>query len=173
MAGVIAAGMQAGSAIAEPLTFKRPTITNIRNDASWTVSDNASELIDSGLMMLERVDGVGIRWIRSITTHLADDNLVFVEMSSNESLNHCAYNLRQALELFVGKRGLVGAAGSIQVKGGSELDNQVRDETIVAWRNMTVEQIGDVYPVSVEVAPVNPINFVPITIHVVASNVSA
>jgi len=173
MAAVIAAGMQAGSAIGEPLTHKVPTMTNIRNDSSWTVADNASELIDAGLMMLERVDGVGIRWIRSITTYLADDNLVFVEMSSNESLNTCAYNLRSSLEKFVGKRGLSGAAGSLQVKGGAELDNQVRDETIVAWRNMTVETIGDVYPVSVEVAPVNPINFVPITIHVTASNVSA
>lgn len=162
----IAAGMQAGSGLAEPLTRKTMIATNIRNDSSWAVEEDTSDLIDRGLMIAEKVDGVGIRWVRSITTHLADDNLAFVEMSMNESLNTGVYRLRNVLEKVVGGRGLNSSAGSIAERAQAELDKMVDEEVIFAWKSLQVEQVGDVFPVSVEMAPIGPINFVPITIHV-------
>lgn len=173
MGAVIAAGMQAGSVIAEPLTRKQPTCTDIANDATWDVTEDVEEMIDAGLMMLEKVDGLGIRWIRSITTHLADDKLAFTEMSSNESINTSVYNLRLAIEPRIGKRGLAKSAATIKGLASDELDRQVRDEIIFAWRALTVEQIGDVFPTSVEIAAVDPINFVPITVHLATSSSAA
>lgn len=173
MTAVVAAGMQAGSAIGEPLTYKVPICTDIRQDSSWSTVDDDEEMIDSALMFLEKVDGVGIRWVRSLTTHLADDNVVFSEMSANEALNTAVYRFRAALEKRIGKRGLSGSTGALKGIASDEAGRLVDDEILVAFRNITIEQIGDVYPVSVEFAPVLPINFIPITVHLTITRASA
>lgn len=169
----IAAGMQAGSPIGEPLTHKVITLSDIRQDSSWTPTDDFEEMIDAGLMFAESRDGVGIRWVRSVTTHIADDNVVFVEMSANEALQACVYELRRRLEIKIGKRGFVGTAGSIKALAQTELERQLDIDWIVAFQSLTVEQVGDVFPVSVEVSPILPINFIPITVHVVAATSAA
>lgn len=167
------AGMQAGSAIGEPLTRKRPRALDIRNDSSWTKEDDVEELIDAGLMMFEKVDGLGIRCIRSITTHLADDNVVYTEMSANESANTAVYELRTALEQKIGQRALAGSAAAVKGLASDVLGRLVDNEIIVAYRSLQVEQIGDVIVVGVEMAPVLPINFIPITVHLVALRIAA
>jgi len=169
----ICAGMQAGSAIGEPLTRKRPIATDIRQDSSWTVEDNVESLIDAGLMMFEKIDGIGIRCVRSITGHLADDNLVFTEMSANESANTAVFEFRTALERKIGQRALAGTAAAIKGLANDVLGRLIDDEIIVAYRALQVEQIGDVFPVSVEIAPVVPVNFIPITVHLVALRTAA
>lgn len=123
--------------------------------------------------MSEKVDNVGIRWIRSITTHLADDNVVFTEMSANESANTAVFELRRQLELKIGQRGLAGSAAAIKGLANDVLGRLIDDEIIVAYRALQVDQIGDVFPVSVEIAPVLPINFIPITVHLVAVRAAA
>lgn len=165
MKAVIAAGMQAGSVIAEPLTHKLLLATDIRNDPSWTVEDDVSDLIDRGLMMSEKIDGVGIRWVRSITTHLADDNVVFVEMSANESLITAVFEFRTAMERKIGTRGLGGTVGTLYSLARGVLNTMVDEEKIVAHRALQIEQVGDVFPVSVEMSVVLPVNFIPITVH--------
>lgn len=169
----ISAGMQAGSPIGEPLTRKRPLVTDIRNDSSWSIENDVEAMIDFGAMVFEKVDGVGIRCVRSITTHLADDNVVFTEMSANESANTCVFELRTALERKIGQRALAGTAAAIKGLANDVLGRLIDDEIIVAYRSLQVEQIGDVFPVSVEVAPVLPINFIPITVHLVAVRAAA
>ena len=169
----IAAGMQAGSAIAEPLTRKIMIATDIRNDPTWDVDDDGSDLIDRGLMMAEKVDGVGIRWLRSITTYLADDNLAFTEVSSNESLITFLYEFRTALDKKIGNRGLPGTVGQIKSLASGVADRLVDEEKIFAHRALQIEQIGDVFPVSIEVALINPVNFIPITVHLAPSVATA
>jgi hypothetical protein len=165
---VIAAGMQAGSPIAEPLTHKRPLVTDTRNDSSWSVENDVETMIDIGAMVSEKIDGLGIRFVRSITTHLADDNLVFSEMSANESINTAAFELRRALEVKIGRRALVGSVTILKGLANDVLSRMIDDQIIFGYRALQVEQVGDVFPVSVEIAPVVPINFVNVTIHVVA-----
>jgi hypothetical protein len=171
--GVIAAGMQAGSPIGEPLTRKRPFVSDVRNDNSWSVEDDAEEMIDAGLMMAEKVDGIGIRFVRSVTTHLDDDNVVFTEMSANESANTAIFELRRQLDLRIGQRGLSGSLASIKGLVYDTLERLVKDEIIVAYKSVSVEQIGDTFPVSVEIAPILPINFIPVTVHLVAVRTAA
>ena len=173
MYAAIAAGMQAGSPIGEPLTRKRPNITDARNDSSWDVENDGDEMIDAGLMFSEQNDNVGIRWVRSITTHLADDNVVFTELSANESANTAVFELRAQLERKIGQRGLAGTAAAIKGLANDVLGRLIDDEIIVAYRALQVEQIADVFPVSVEIAPVLPINFIPITVHLVAVRAAA
>ncbi len=164
----LSAGMQAGSAIAEPLTHKTFTANDIRNDQSWDVEDDKSALIDRGLMVAEKIDGIGIRWVRSVTTHLADDKLVFVEMSSNESLNTFLFEFRGGIEKEVGKRGLGNAQAGILGVAAGIAAQLIDEEKVVAVRKIQVERVGDSYPVSCEVATVDPINFIPITVHIAA-----
>jgi hypothetical protein len=171
--GAIAAGMQAGSAIGEPLTRKLPIALDIRNDSSWEVENDGELLIDSGLMFAESVDGVGIRWVRSVTTHLQDDNVVFTEMSANESANTAIFRLRRALDQKIGNRALANSVGVIKGIATDELERLIADEIIVAFRALQVDQVNDVFPVSVEIAPVVPINFIPITVHLVPLRAAA
>lgn len=170
---VLAAGMQAGSPIGEPLTHKRPFLTDVRNDPTWSVEDDKEEMIDAGLMFSEKKDTTGTRWVRSVTTHVSDDNVVFVEMSANEAANKAVFDLRAFLEAKIGKKGLAGSTASIKGLAAAALDAAIRDQTIVAWRSLQIEQIGDVFPVSVEIAPVLPINFIPTTVHLVAVRIAA
>jgi hypothetical protein len=173
IAAALAAGMQAGAPIGEPLTHKRPMVTDVRNDSSWSVIDDEEEMIDAGLQIMENIDGVGIRFVRSITTHLADDNVVFCESSANAACNEAIYRFRRQLELKVGKRGAVGSVTVLKGLANAELGNLINDGIIVAYRSLQIEQVGDVFPVSVEIAPVLPINFIPITVHLVAVRAAA
>lgn len=173
--GAIAAGMQAGSPIGEPLTKKVIFALDIRQHSGWSIEDDKDTLIDRGAMVAEKVDGKGIRWVRSITTHLQNNNLVFTEMSANESANQAVFDLRNALDEKIGDRGLANSAGIIKGLATDALGRLQTDEIIAAWKPKTlvVEQAGDVFPVSVEIAPVVPINFIPITVHLVPLSAAA
>lgn len=171
--GAVAAGMQAGAPVGEPLTHKRPFLLDVRNDPSWSVEDDAEELIQAGLMMAEKTDTFGVRWVRSITTHLADDNVVFGEVSANYAANTAVFEFRRRLELKIGQRGLAGSVASIKGLANAVAQELVDDQIIVAYRALQVEQVGDVFPVSIEMAPVLPINFIPATIHLVSVRIAA
>lgn len=173
MLAAVAAGVKAGSAIGEPLTHKTIIATNLKNDVTWSVEDDASALIDRGLMMYEKVDGVGIRCVRSVTGHLADDNPVFTEYSACESLVTSVYRLRSALELKIGGRGLPGTAGAIQSLAFAELGKQVDEEVIFSFKSLQVDQVGDVFPVSVEIAPILGINFIEVVLHLTLAQAQA
>lgn len=173
MYGVVAAGMQAGSDPGEPLTKKRPFVTDTRQDSTWNPVDDKQEMIDAGLMFSEKNDDVGIRFVRSVTTHLTDDNKVFTEMSANESANLAAFEFRKQMETKIGKRGLGGTVASIKGLANDTLSRLIDDEFIVAYQGLQVEQVGDVFPISVQIAPILPINFIPITIHLVAARSAA
>lgn len=174
--GAIAAGMQAGSPIGEPLTRKIINALDTRNDSSWSRENDAETLIDSGLMFTEQVDGIGIRWVRSITSYLQKpNNLVFTEVSANESANQAVFEFRRQLDQKIGDRGLASSVGTIKGLAIDVLQRLVTDEVIAAFRpeTLTVEQAGDVFPVSVEIAPVTPINFIPAVVHLVPQTASA
>jgi len=169
----ILAGMQAGSPIGEPLTHKRPLITDIRSDSSWSPENDQSLLIDLGALVTEKVDNVGIRVVRSITTHLADDNVVFSEMSANESANTFVFEFRRRMETKIGQRGLAGTVAAIKGLANGIAGEMVDDEVIVAYRSLQVEQVGDVFPISIEVSPVLSINFIPVVVHLTATRIAA
>lgn len=175
MLAAIAAGMQAGSAIGEPLTRKVINVLETRNDSSWNREDDADLLLDSGFMFTETVDGKGIRWVRSLTTYLQSNNLVFTEMSANESANHAVYDFRAGVDAKIGDRGLASSVGVLKGLALDTLSRLKTDGIIADYRpeTLVIEQVGDVYPISVEIAPIVPINFIPITVHLVPLQAAA
>lgn len=172
----IAAGMQAGSSVGTSLTFKFLNVLDVvGDDSTYTLQDDANELIQRGLCVVEKVQGVGFRWLRNITTHLIDNNLAFIEASVNEAVNFSTFNIRTNLEAVVGKKGFAGTVNSaaaivIQTLG---LLSDPQDPVVVAWRNLTIELENDVMTIDVELAPVIPVNFVKTTIHLVSASFSA
>jgi hypothetical protein len=170
----VIAGMQAGSGVGLPLTFKFANVLDVvGDDATYTLQDDANELIDSGLLVFEKVPGVGFRVLRNITTYLIDDNLAYTEASVNQAVNFAVYNLRTNLEAVVGQKafaGTINAAVGIVVKS---LNAMIDAGALVAWQNLTIEIEADVMTVDVEIAPVLPVNFVKTTVHLVTASFSA
>jgi hypothetical protein len=168
----IVAGMQAGSPVGTPLTHKFMNTLSLANDSSWNAIDDAEEMIQAGLCFAEVVDGVGRRIVRNVTTHLTSSNIAFTEASVNEAVNFSVFNFRTTMERMVGQAGF---AGTVQAANGLAI-NQLGllvGVSLVAYRSLSISLILDVLEVSVEMAPVLPINFVKTTVHLVSIPQSA
>jgi hypothetical protein len=166
----LAAGMQAGSEVGTSLTFKYVNALSFRQangTTGWNPTDDAEEMIQAGLCFMELVEGVGNRIVRNITTHLSTSNVAFTEGSVNEATNYSVFNLRTALESAVGKKGFAGTINSVIGVAGNILSLLVGEEVLVTHRSLAAELVVDVMEVSVEIAPVIPINFVKTTVHLV------
>lgn len=167
------AGAQAGSAIAEPLTFKFFKALDVRQDSSIVLQDDANEMIQSGLWFLERVPNVGYRNARNITTWLIDNNLAYIEGSVNEAVNFATQNLRTNMEIAVGRKGFRATINQSLSTAVDVLAAMVDLEVLVTWRNLTITLSADVMELDVEIAAVNPVNFVKNNIHVVSARFAA
>lgn len=166
----LAAGMQAGSSVGTSLTFKFLNVLNVYGDSTYTIMDDANELINSGLCMVETVPNRGWRWLRNVTTYLIDNNLAYTEGSVNEAVNYAVYNLRQSLEAIVGQKGFAGTVTAAEGIAISILGQLVIETVITSYRNLDIVLEDDVMTIDVEVAPVIPVNFVKTTIHLVSAS---
>lgn len=164
---LLVAGMQAGSPVGTSLTNKYASVLDVARDSSWNPSDDAEEMIQAGLLFLERREDIGHRWVRNITSYLKTTNLVFVEGSVNEAVNFSSYNFRTAMELLVGKKGFTGTVRAGEGVAIGILDGLIGAEALTDYRSLSLDLALDVLEVFVEMAVVIPINFVPTTIHLV------
>lgn len=163
----VLAGMQAGSPLGTPLTQKFLNVLSVRSDASWNPVDDGEELIQAGLCFAEDVDGVGRRVVRNVTTHLQDNNIAFTEGSVNEAVNFATFNFRTEMEANVGRPGFAGTVNAAKGIAVGTLSLLVDTGVLVVHRSLDIELIVDVLEVSVEIAPVLPVNFVRSVIHLV------
>lgn len=170
---VIAAGMQAGSPVGTSLTNKLMNVLAVNQDSTWNPIDDAEEMIQSGLCFAEEIDGIGRKWVRNVTTHLSSNNIAFVEASVNEAANYAAFELRREMERIVGQPGFARTVSA--AKGGAinKLDRLTAEGIITGYSALSFELSIDVLEMTVQIAPVIPINFVPITMHLVASTITA
>lgn len=168
-AACVAAGMQAGSPVGTPLTHKVTDVLAFRQDTTWNPLDDAEELIQAGVLFLENVDGIGRRWVRGVTTHLTSDNLAFTEASVNQAANFAAFNFRNAMESFVGQQGFSGTVNGAKGIAITQLGLQVDAQVLVGYQALAIDIVLDVLEVSVQIAPVVPINFVTTVLHLVTA----
>lgn len=168
----ILAGMQAGSPVATSLTHKYMNVLKLRGDSSWNPMDDAEELIQAGLVFGEVVDGIGRRVVRNVTTHLTTSNIAYTEGSVNEAVNYAVYNFRTQMERMVGKTGFM---GSVNAAAGIAINTLglMIGVCLVTWRSLDIQLVLDVLEVGVEIAPVLPINFAEMRIHLVSVPQSA
>lgn len=169
----LAAGMQAGSPVGTSLTFKYGRVLSIDQDSTWNPIDDSEEMIQAGLVFMENVEGVGRRFVRNVTTFLQTNNIAFTEGSVNEAVNFSTFNFRSNLEIAVGARGFAGTLNAAKSVAINTLGLLVDAGAITAYRALFLELIVDVLEVSVEIAPIIPINFVKSTVHLVTIQQSA
>lgn len=157
---LICACMQAGTPVATPLTRKRPDVVDVLG--SWIANRDVTDAIKAGICALTS-DNQGWRIERSVTTWIRDDNPIYSEVSSNESINTSVRDLRNALDIYIGDRNLNVTSARILGIVSARLDQQVLDGVIKAYKNIVLENIGDTLKVNYTVAAVEPLNFIAIT----------
>ena len=167
----LVAAMQAGSSVGTSLTRKTMSVSAIAQDSSWSPMNDANEMIGYGLWFAES-HRTGVRCVRNITTYLTDNNVAFVEASVNEAANFAVFNFRNELEKLVGQKGFAGTVNAARTGASQILDLLVEQGTLVQWQSLQLELNVDTLAVSVEIAPVIPINFVTATVHLVTLPIS-
>ena len=164
-------GAQASAPVGLPLTRKYFNVLSIAQHTGWNPTDDSDELIDMGAWLLQTVDGVGVRCVRDITSWLASDNLALCEASVNRCGNVAVRDLRAGMELSIGQPGFSGSLTALISACRARLNlmmTRLPYPTITAWRALEAELVLDVADVSVEIAPVIPLNFIRPVIHLVA-----
>jgi hypothetical protein len=161
---IMLAGMQAGTSVATPLTWKRPSVYATRE--SWDRNRDANEAISKGLINLSS-DTLGIRVERSVTTHLEDDNPIYSEVTANESINTSVRDLRAEVKGKIGDAMYANTAGKMKTVVEARLNRQIKDGIIKAWRNVSLDDLGDRIDITYEVAAVEPLNFIILRANVV------
>jgi len=161
---IMCAGMQSGTAVGTPLTGKRPNVITVGHNSSIKPTADASELLKYGLTFVT-TDRLGPKIERSITTYQTDDNPIFSEMSSVESVNTSIRDLRANLETMIGDPAKITTKGRIRSLTIARLNDQVAEDIIKAFidSSVTVEDLGDTFTVSYQMAPIEPVNFIVVT----------
>lgn len=162
-----AAGMQAGAGVGVPLTHKTISVVGAYQDASWSPTLNSDQLLQSGLLFFQQADNIGVRCVRNITSYQTDNNIAYCEGSVNQALDYATYNLRYALQQFVGAVNFSGTLNSIQAAATAILQQMQATNIIVGFQTPVVTQNGDQAIVAVALSPVSPVNFIPCLISVV------
>jgi hypothetical protein len=158
---VMLGGMQCSTAVGTPLTRKRPLVNAVATHSSWDADIDAEEALENGLVILT-TDRLGLRVERSVTTYLTDDNPVFSEKSSNESLNTCIRDLRRNLDTIIGDPAVDSTRNRVKALAKARLLWQVENNVIKAFDtdSLAVDDYGDYYRVRFRVAPVEPTNWI-------------
>jgi hypothetical protein len=103
--------------------------------------------------------------VRNVTTYLTSNNIAYTEASVNEAVNYAVYEFRSELESIVGRRGTQSNINALRGIAANKLSQLLNEGIIVAWRALNISLNVDVVEVSVELAPVIPVNFVRSTIY--------
>ena len=179
MLAVILAGMQGGSPVGEPLTYKYLRATDMDEPASLDPLDKSvsDDLLLSGILFAEEIPGKGFRVARNISTWTRDDNLAYTDRNVREVLNHISYELRTFIEdRFTGLKATPATAVSIKNSLVDKLQvfkdediivdstDSVTGKRINAYRNVRVTISGDIATIRLELFPVIGINYETISV---------
>jgi len=169
----VCAGLQAGSDVGEPITYKYINASGISQDTSWNPKVDFSEVIDGGITFAEEVDSGGYRIVVGNTTYGKDTNFVWNRVSVVEAGGYVAYDLRTTLEnQFTGIKAATGSATAILNFCKARMTEYLNSDIIVAddnaplgYKDLSVEVSGNQAIINVTVYPVQGIDFILPTIY--------
>jgi hypothetical protein len=171
-ASCLLAGIQAGTPVGTPATFKLINVNGIRH-ASYNPKTQVNLAIDAGLLPLEERDQGGFRVVVQNSTYSSDANFVYNRPSVLAAADTVAYNLRQQLEdIFCGNKARTGTADAIRNTIIGIMTTFLNDELIVGddtnaglgWKDLTVTIDGNAALIDVVITPVQGIDFILATI---------
>jgi len=171
----IKAGMQAGSAVGEPNTFKVENVSGYRvRDGSWDPKLDYDEIIEANCQLSEPLDGGGWRDVVGNTTYGVDSSFVWNRVSVGEASGFVAYDLRTNLEaVYTGTKAKTGTASSLANFIRARMSIYLKDEIIVGddnnsglgFRDLSIEVTGNTASINMTVTPVQGIDFILPTIY--------
>jgi hypothetical protein len=162
------AGIQAGTEVGTPATFKFINANAIRHQ-NYNSKTQVDLAIDAGLLAMEESDNGGFRVVVHNTTYGIDANFVWNRVSVIEAADYVAYNLRQQLEaIFVGNKAATGTAQAIKNTIISIMDSFLRANIIVGddtndglgFKNLLVTLNGNTAIVDITITPVQGVDFI-------------
>ena len=151
---------------AEPMTHKSLTVSSLETKYSRVTIES---LIKYGVLVIEEAVN-GRRVVRGITTaqdlsSVSEDP--FKELSVTRSIDTVVSTIRENMDVqFIGKKGVNGATTTMASSIDTILGNFVANQIISAYRKISVVRSNlrpDVFEVSMEIAPIFPINFITVT----------
>lgn len=172
-AACISAGMQAGSSVGLPQTWKYANVLAFKQDSSWNPKDDAEELIQAGVLFLEQVRGIGSRWVRQTTSYTKSTNLVFQEISTNAAVNYAARSLRDSLQAAIGQPAFPRTLAAVRGRAIKTLGLLINEGAIAEWQSLGLRLENDILYVSIELSPTLGINFVPTTLYLNGTTLAA
>jgi hypothetical protein len=167
-ASAMLAGIQSGTDVGTPATFKGINASGIRHQ-DYNSKTQVDLAIDAGLLPLEQRDTGGFRVVVHNTTYGLDANFVYNRVSVLYAADYVAYNMRQQLEaIFVGDKVRTGSAVAIKNTVISIMSLFLKDEIIVGddtndglgWKDLVVTINGNTAFVDITVTPVQGIDFI-------------
>lgn len=165
--GALIAGRVAGVSPTDPVTFDQVSVIGLENnliEGDPTIDD----LITSGVCTLERINGGGVRIVQGITTYLEANNPLYREISCRRGADVLSETMRKTMEdKYVGKKGVRATTSSVTTTAIDILEQALRDDDIVSYRNISVRVVSGVIYVNYEVSQADPINYVLVTTHFV------
>ncbi len=162
------AGLVSSYSVGEPITNK--VLTNVYDVSTSFKNRQIIQLIDNGVLCIEKLANGTYKVVQGVTSWISDDNFNKKEISVRLATNYVAKNCREALKQFIGRKNsaymlqtIKGAL--IQVLKGLESEEViVGTDSYPSYRNLVISSTGDIVNVSFECSPVLPINYIGITI---------
>lgn len=167
-ASCMLAGIQAGTPVGTPATFKFINANSISHQ-DYNQKTQVELAIQNGLLPLEDVDSGGIRVVVQNSTYSKDANFVYNRPSVLAAADNVAINLRANLEsIFVGEKARTGSAEAIKNAVIAVMSTFLQSEIIVGddtnnglgWKDLRVTINGNVANVEITITPVQGIDFV-------------
>ena len=167
-ASCLLAGIQAGTDVGTPATFKLINVNGIRHQ-DYNPKTQVDLAIAAGIVPLEEVDSGGFRVVVQNSTYSKDANFVYNRPSVLAAADTVAYNLRQQLEaIFVGEKARTGSAEAIKNAVIAIMSTMLSAELIVGddtnnklgWKDLTVTLNGNTAIVDITITPVQGIDFI-------------
>lgn len=159
----MAAAMQAGAAVGEPLTRKGINAISFTSNAGWGPGSDADEMLGYSLLFAEVDRNAGPRWVRGLTTRRTNPNPIFTEISANDSANESVRRVRRILDPLIGRPAQPGFAEIVKSLVIAELDRQVNDGVIRDYQSVSVTDLGDTFSVEYQLAALESLNFIRVT----------
>jgi len=169
----IIAGMQNGSEVGEPPTYKYINASGVQQDSSWDPKLDYTEMIDAGLTFVESVDSGGFRIVVGNTTYGKDANFVWNRISVVEAGGYVSYDLRTILESkYTGNKAASGIAVAMKNFIIARMTDYLAADIIVAddnaplgYKDLSVTVDGNTAIINVTIFPVSGIDFILNTIY--------
>jgi len=166
------AGRVAGVPATEPVTFDYFSILGLDTDL-LAGDPEIDDLLVSGVAVVEKVQNGGFRLAQGITTYTGANNTLYREISVRRGADELSERVRKSLEqMFVGRKGVRSTPTSVNTAVVEILEQAVRNDEILSYRNIVVNMSSSAIWVDFQVAAVEPNNYVLVTSHYVPESLS-